>query len=80
MAEGNIEMNINWFLNSCNVSDEDVMKYVKYLCSESNSWNEYELIQIILKRHVSDEMSKLIESTDYERAKKALFDLQKNKF
>ncbi len=77
MAEGEIEMNLNWFLNNEDVTDEDVMQYVKQLCSEQSYWNECELVQIILKRHLSDEICQLIKSTGYEKAKKILHDIQK---
>lgn len=77
MAEGEIEMNLNWFLNNEDVTDEDVMQYVKQLCSEQSYWNECELVQIILKRHLSDEICQLIKSTGYEKAKKVLHDTQK---
>lgn len=77
MAEGEIEMNLNWFLNNEDVTDEDVMQYVKQLCSEQSYWNECELVQIILKRHLSDEICQLIKSTSYEKAKKILHDTQK---
>ena len=77
MAEGEIEMNLNWFLNNEDVTDEDVMQYVKQLCSEQSYWNECELVQIILKRHLSDEICQLIKSTGYEKAKKILHDTQK---
>ena len=77
MAEGEIEMNLNWSLNNEDVTDEDVMQYVKQLCSEQSYWNECELVQIILKRHLSDEICQLIKSTGYEKAKKILHDTQK---
>lgn len=77
MSKGEIEMNINWFLNNEAVTDEDVMRYVEQLCSEQSYWNECELVQIILKRRPSEEMFQLIKNTGYERAKKILRDTQK---
>ena len=75
MAEGKIEMNLEWFLENSAVTEEDVMKYVKYLCSKPMGCREEdELFQIIEKRHVSAEMRRLIESTNYERAKSWLLE------